>query len=71
MHANINHCNDIYILNGIINRPTITERMIAGIPKARENKLRIAQILVATKASARKSCGASKFGGGVATTVGN
>ena len=54
-----------------LNKLTIADRTIAGIPKARETKLRIAQILVVTKASARKSCGASKFGGGVATTVGN
>ena len=41
---------------------TITERMTAGIPKASESKLRMAQMMVVTKASARKSCGASKFG---------
>ena len=50
---------------------TIAERIIAGIPKPRDSKLRIAQIMVVTMARIRKSWGASYGGCGATATVGN
>ena len=43
-----------YNLHDIV-RLTIAERIIAGIPKVSDTKLRIAQIMVVTKARIRKS----------------
>ena len=50
---------------------TIAERIIAGIPKARDIKLRIAQIMVVTMARIRKSWGALYGGCGATATMGN
>ena len=50
---------------------TIAERIIAGIPNARDSKLRIAQMMVVTMARMRKSWGALYGGCGATATMGN
>ena len=64
-------CKDI--LNKFLHdcKLTIAERIIAGIPKARDIKLRIAQMMVVTIARIRKSCGALYGGCGATATIGN
>ena len=57
--------------NDCICELTIAERIIAGIPKARDIKLRIAQIMVVTMARIRKSWGALYGGCGATATMGN
>ena len=52
-------------------RLTIAERTTAGIPKARDSKLRIAQMMVVTMARMRKSWGALYGGCGATATMGN
>ena len=43
------------IIHNIIVSITIAERMIAGIPNAREGKLSMPQMMVVTNASMKKS----------------
>ena len=50
---------------------TIAERTIAGIPNARDSKLKIAQMIVVTMARMRKSWGALYGGCGATATMGN
>ena len=67
------HGHNITVMEKYNNvRLTITARIIAGSPKARDSgKLRIAQILVVNMARVRKSWGASCGGCGATTIMGN
>ena len=49
---------------------TITPRIIAGMPNARDIKIRMEQMMVTTNDSMKKSWGASYVGGGAATIAG-